>query len=107
MDAARLAGLGTTHRGLWTRREALDATTSGIVDAFVRRREWRVIWPGVLTDAGFDLDPGQRAHAAVLACGSDAVACGRTAARLHRWPLIDDRDPATGAREHLVDDVVT
>ena len=43
----------------------------------------------------------------MLAYGSDAVACGRTAARLHRWPLIDDRDPATGASEHLIDDVVT
>jgi very-short-patch-repair endonuclease len=61
----------------------------------------------VLTDAGTVLDPWQRAHAAALACGPGAVVCGRTAARLHRLPLIDDRDPATGADEHLVDDVMT
>ena len=107
VDAEGLAGLGTTHRGLWTRRGALAVTTSGIADGYVRRGEWRVVWPGVLTDAGTVLDPGQRAHAAALACGPDAVVCGRTAARLHRLPLIDDRDPATAAQEHLVDDIMT
>jgi len=107
MDAAGLALLGTTHRGVWTRRAALAVTTAGVADGYVRRGEWRTVWPGVLTDAGTVLDPGQRAHAAVLACGPGAVVCGRTAARLHRLPLIDDRDPATGAQEHLVDDVMT
>jgi len=86
---------------------ALAVTSSGAADGYVRRGEWRTVWPGVLTDAGTVLDPGQRAHAAMLACGSSAVVCGRTAARLHRLPLIDDRDPATGAQEHLVDDVLT
>ena len=106
MDAG-LARLGATHRGLWTRADALAVITDGRVDGYVRRGEWRSVWPGVLTDAGTVLDPGQRAHAAALACRASAVVCGRTAARLHRLPLIDDRDPATGSAEHLVDDVVT
>jgi hypothetical protein len=86
---------------------ALAVTTRGAVDGYVRRREWQVVWPGVLTDAGTVLEDGQRAHAAVLACAGSAVASGRTAARLHRLPLVDDWDPATGAREHLLDDVIT
>ena len=81
--------------------------SGGLADGYVRRGEWRSVWPGVLTDAGTVLDPGQRAHAAVLASGADAVVCGRSAARLHRLPLIDDHDPATGAQQHLVDDVMT
>ena len=105
--AAGLAGLGTAHRGLWTRVEALAVTTRGAVDGHLRRREWRTVWPGVFTDAGTALDHGQRAHAAVLACGPGAVVSGRTAARLHGLPLIDDHDPATGAQQHLLDDVAT
>ena len=102
-----LAALGTAHRGIWTRRHALAVVSRGTVDGFVRRREWRTVWPGVLTDAGTTLDHWQRAHAAALACGAGAVVCGRTAARLHGLPLIDDHDPATGAQEHLLDDVVS
>jgi hypothetical protein len=105
--AAGLAGLGREHRGLWTRQEALAVTARGRVDGFVRRNEWRAVWPGVLTDGGTELDHEQRAQAAVLACGRGAVATGRTAARVHRLPLIDDLDPSTGARQHLVDDVAT
>lgn len=33
------------------------------------------------------------------------MAAGRTAARVYRLPLIDDHDPATGAVEHLLNDV--
>lgn len=105
--ATGLAQLGTAHRGLWTRRDALAVTTRGTVDGFLRRGEWQTVWPGVFTDAGTVLDPWQRAHAAVLACGRRAVACARTAARLHGMPLIDDRDPTTGAQQHLFDDVAT
>jgi hypothetical protein len=105
--AAGLAELGTAHRGLWTRRDALAVTSRGRVDAHLHRGQWRTVWPGVLTDAGTALDHGQRAQAAVLACGPGAVACGRTAARLHGLPLIDDHDPATGAQQHLLDDVAT
>jgi len=107
VDDAGLAALGADHRGLWTRREALAVATRGTVDGFVRRGEWRTVWPGVLTDGGTVLDHWQRAHAAALACGAGAVVSGRTAARLHRLPLIDDHDPATGADEHLLDDVVS
>ena len=105
--AAGLAGLGTAHRGVWTRGDALAVTTRGKVDGHLGRGEWRTVWPGVFTDAGTTLDHGQRAHAAVLACGPGAVACGRTAARVHGLPLIDDHDPATGAQQHLLDDVAT
>jgi very-short-patch-repair endonuclease len=105
--AAGLAELGTAHRGVWTRSEALAVTTRGRVDGHLRRGEWRTVWPGVFTDAGTTLDHGQRARAAVLACGPGAVAVARTAARLHGLPLIDDRDPTTRAQEHLLDDVAT
>ena len=33
------------------------------------------------------------------------MAGGRTAARVYGLPLVDDDDPATGGRDHLVDDV--
>ena len=114
-----LALLGATTRGLWTRRQALDVVSRGVVQSQVRRGLWQVAWPGVYADAGQVLDTGQRARAAVLASGGDGppflgpdlrrspagVASGRTAARVHRLPLIDDRDPATGAQQHLLDDV--
>lgn len=113
-----LAELGTDTRGVWTRQQALAATTRGQVDALVARGQWQAPWPGVYADAGLVLDPVQRGFAAVLASGGAgqpesvngrkvlrAVACGRLAARLHELPLIDDDDPATGRREHLIDDV--
>jgi hypothetical protein len=114
-----LADLGASTRGIWTREQALAATTRGRVDALVRRGEWQSPWPGVYADGGITLDVEQRGFAAVLASGGDhepvrtaagkrvlrAAACGRLAARLHQLPLIDDDDPATGGREHLIDDV--
>ena len=33
------------------------------------------------------------------------AACGRTAARVHGFVLVDDDDPTTGAQEHLLDEV--
>lgn len=90
------------------------------MDALVRSGVWQVLWPGVLMDAGFVPSPGHRAWGAVLASGGGphpgtavqsadqprgVFACGRTAARLWQLPLVDDDDPATGAREHLLDDV--
>ena len=91
----------------------------GRVASQVRRGHWQVVWPGVLADAGAILDAEQRAYAAVLATGRaggpslasdghprlDAIACGRTAARVLGLPLIDDDDPATRACEHLADEV--
>jgi hypothetical protein len=112
-----LADLGASTGGIWTRRQALTATTRGRVDALVRRGQWVAPWPGVYGDGGIDMDLERRAFAALLACDSGqpvvtvgeqevrAVACGRLAARLHDLPLVDDDDPATGRQEHLLDDV--
>lgn len=112
-----LADLGASTGGIWTRRQALAATTRGRVDAMVRRGQWVAPWPGVYGDGGIAMDLERRAFAALLACDSGqpvvtvdeqeirAVACGRLAARLHELPLVDDDDPATGHQEHLLDDV--
>jgi very-short-patch-repair endonuclease len=113
--------LGAATMAVWTRRAALERCTPAQVATFLRTGVWQSPWPGVLADAGFVLDPGQRAHAAVLASGGEGqpfpvpghprrarvhtVAIGRTAARCWQLPLIDDDDPATGACEHLLDDV--
>lgn len=80
-------------------------TSRGHVDALVARGEWQSPWRGVYADAGCDLDAVQRGHAAVLASGPRAVACGRLAARVYGLPLVDDDDPATGRQEHLLDEV--
>ena len=114
----KLADLGETTQGVWTRDQALAVTTRGRLDGYVERGEWQVLWPGVYMDAGVEPAPEQRGFAAVLASGGSepltttagrkvlkAAACGRLAARLHRMPLIDDDDPATGGQQHLVDDV--
>ena len=96
--------LGLRSCGVWTRAEALTMLGRGPVDARVRAGTWQVPWRGVYADAGHELDPEQRAWAAVLAAGA-AVGSGRTAARLWGLPLVDDLDPATGRAEHLRDDV--
>lgn len=114
-----LADLGAATCGVWTRRQALAVTTRGRIDGYVQRGEWGALWPGVYVDGGIEPDVEQRGFAAVLASGGEheplqaaagkkilkAAAFGRLAARLHRMPLIDDDDPATGGREHLIDDV--
>lgn len=121
-----LSSLGAATMGVWTRRQALQLLGRGAVEGFLRRRVWQVVWPGVYADAGFALNAEQRCWAALLASGGEgqpvpfgpphprsgrcrrrlrAVACGRTAARYWQLPLIDDADPATGAHEHLLDDV--
>lgn len=118
--------LGASTRAVWTRRTALVTHTPGEVATFVRTGQWQAPWPGVYADGGFVLGPVQRGWAAVLASGGEgqpvvvgppdaeagpvrtrlrAIAVGRTAARFWEFPLIDDDDPATGAREHLIDDV--
>lgn len=113
------AALGERTRGVWTRRAALAVLTRRQVQSRVDGGYWQVVWPGVYADAGHELDAEQRGFAAVLASGGEgqplpgrnggrvvrAVACGRTAARVHRFPLIDDDDPATGACQLLLDDV--
>ncbi len=113
--------LGSGSAGIWTRRQALTVLTRGQLQAALRRGDWVELWPCVFADAGFVHTPEQRAFAAVLACGGAdqpvpvpgapgtrrlrAYAFGRTAARVHGFLLIDDDDPATGAREHRLDDV--
>jgi hypothetical protein len=79
----------------------------------VRDGYWQEPYPGVYADGGGVLTAEQRGFAAVLASGGAdqdpvaprAVAAGRTAARIWGLPLIDDNDPATGAREEVCDDV--
>lgn len=121
-----VSSLGATSLGLWTRTEALALRSAAHIDAHVRAGVWQLPWRGVYADAGYVLAPEQRALAAVLASGGAgqpipvgppdpvtgrrrrrvrAVAFGRTAARVWGFPLIDDDDPATGAAEHLLDDV--
>lgn len=121
-----LSGLGAASLGVWTRSEALVLLTPGEVDALVRTGAWQVLWRGVYMDGGFAATAEQRAIAAVLAAGGAgqpfpvgprdprtgrrrrrlrAAAWGRTAARVWRFPLIDDDDPATGAHEHPLDHV--
>jgi hypothetical protein len=107
--------LGLRSCGVWTRAQALTVLGRGQVDALVRGRTWQVPWRGVYADAGHELDAEQRAWAAVLAAGGAvtgvggprlrAGAFGRTAARVWGLPLVDDRDPATGHEEHLLDEV--
>ena len=112
--------LGAESAGIWTRRQALAVTTAARIATEVRRGHWQQPWPGVYADGGGDLDHAQRAFAAILASGGGdqptpvlgggrrlrAVACGRTAARRHGLVLIDDHDPATGACEQDVDEVL-
>ena len=112
--------LGSTTRGVWTRSQALAAGSRSRLQVELHEGHWQTLWPGVYADAGYQLEPEQRAFAAVLASGGGratpgprgvgvsgvrAVACGRTAARVHGLPLIDDDDPATGCQEHLLDHV--
>lgn len=130
-----LSELGEASLGVWMRSDAIPILGRGRVDRLVAQGTWHSPWPGVLADGGTDLDPRQRAVAAVLASGGTvdvdqeqddqeyddasplpagaaggrrpgrAVVCLRTAARVHRLPLIDDDDPATGADEHRLDHV--
>ena len=119
-----LSTLGKGAAGVWARHAALELMTPGELATRLRTGEWQTVWPGVHADGGFVLHPVQRAFAAVLAGGPAApaddrsgtataadvrlprsVACGRTAARVWGLPLIEDCDPATGAFQHVIDDV--
>lgn len=103
-DVLSTRDLGVRSCGVWTRAQALRVLGRGQVDALVRAGTWQVLWRGVYADAGHELDPEQRAWAAVLAA-APAVAVGRTAARVWALPLVDDRDPATDRWEHRLDEV--
>ena len=109
-----LSSLGAASAGVWTRCQALAVTTRGRIAASLRDGYWQQPYPSVYADGGSELAPEQRGFAAVLASGGAeqdpavprAVAAGRTAARIWDLPLIDDDDPATGAREVVCDDIV-
>ena len=109
-----LQDLGAASLGVWTRVEARQHLTAGQIDELVRLGVWQVLWRGVYADGGYVVTAEQRAIAAVLAVGGScapgpapprAAAIGRTAARVWGFPLIDDDDPVTRAREQLLDDV--
>ncbi|MCU1591740.1 MAG: hypothetical protein JWP11_2996 [Frankiales bacterium] len=99
------SALGEGTAGIWTRRSAVARLGRARVDALLRDGYWQELYPGVYTDGGTLPDPEQRGWAAVLASGGGCAA-GRTAARIHALPLIDDDDPITGALELVHDDVV-
>jgi len=103
-----LSSLGNGTGGVWTTAEALRCGLSEEqVEHRVQTGEWQRLRRGVLCDAGVVPDAAMRGWAAVKAAGGagHAWAAGRTTARLFRLPLIDDDDPATGAAEHVHDDV--
>jgi len=107
--------LGANTLGIWSRSQALEVVTQGQLAYRLATGEWRELLPGAYADGGYEPTAVQRAIAAVIATGEDlatqervrAIACVRTAARVHGLPLIDDDDPATGGQEHLIDDVHT
>lgn len=101
--------LGLTKAGVWT---AADARLAGLTPDQVRSRlsrgEWQAMRRGTYTDGGVDPDALMRASSAVQAVASTGrrvVAAGRTAARVHGWPLVDDHDPATKRYEAAHDDL--
>jgi hypothetical protein len=112
--------------GTWTREAALVFLTPGKIQYLLSTSRWQLVFRGVYADGGYVLSPEQRAFAALLATGGAeavpvgeprpdgtrrmrivAAACGRTAARVWGFPLIDDADPATGGTERFVHDVHT
>lgn len=110
-----LSSLGADTCGVWTRAQALQLATPGQVRSLLHDQSWQVLLPGVYADGGHTPTARQRGYAAVLASGGRhepvdgppvrVAAAGRTAARYWHFPLIDDADPATGARECGIDDV--
>jgi hypothetical protein len=120
---ADLSSLGSGSLGLWTRPEALALLTRGAVQHLLDSGVWQSAFRGVYADGGYLLSAQQWAFATVLATGGAGrsrslpvdpdrsrgvvAACGRTAARVWGFPLIDDDDPATGATERYVHDVHT
>lgn len=119
-----LSSLGEGAAAVWTRRAAEHRISARSVDRKLVT-EWQSPYPGVLADAGYVLDAEQWAFAGVLASTGDArpvprgrvdesgllpvrlpaVPCGRDAARVWGFPLIDDDDPATGGLERFEHDV--
>jgi hypothetical protein len=119
-----LSSLGVGTSAVWTRQAAERLLSPRSVDRKLAT-EWQSPYPGVCADAGYDLDAVQWATAGVLASGGEgqpepvgrpgadgrltiqlrAAACGRDAARVWGYPLVDDDDPATQSRERFEHDV--
>lgn len=102
-----------TDRRIWARAQALQELSNGAIHRRVESSAWQAPFPGVYVEGREPLAPATWARAAVLASGFGdaaphaAVAAGRTAARVWGLPLIDDDDPATGAQDHLIHEVIT
>jgi hypothetical protein len=107
-EPGTIAALGAGTRGVWTTGQALAA---GISESGIARRvdagEWQPLRRGTYCDGGVVADAVMHGWSAVLSRGGRgrALATGRTTVRLLRLPLIDDRDPATGASDAVHDDV--
>lgn len=119
-----LSSLGEGTSAVWTRRAAEQLGSARSVDRRLAT-EWQSPYPSVLADAGYVLDAVQWATAGVLASGGEvrpvaiaapdargrvavqlrAMPCGRDAARVWGFPLVDDDDPATGGLERFEHDV--
>lgn len=96
--------LGTSTAGVWTTAAARAAglSRSQIATRLADGR-WQRVRRGAYADGGVIPDALMRASAAVQVTAG--VAAGRTAARVHGLPLVDDDDPATGRFELPYDDV--
>ena len=101
--------LGADSAGVWTTAQAVSCGLSeGAIARRVASGRWQRLRRSVYADGGVEPSPLMRGWAAVLEGGGPARACagGRTTARLLGLPLIDDDDPATGAHDAELDDVV-
>jgi hypothetical protein len=119
-----LSSLGLGTSAVWTRGAAERLLSPRSVDRKLAT-EWQSPYPGVLADAGYVLDPVQWAIAGVLASGGEgqpepagrpdengqltiqlrATSCGRDAARVWGYPLVDDDDPSTQSLDRFEHDV--
>ena len=119
-DLERCAHLGTASLGVWRRRDALRVLTRDELALDIGEGTIHCPLPGVCMDGGFQPSDEHWLAIAVLASSASvptqlrakddvsalvALGCGRTAARVHGIPLIDDHDPATQADDQYHHDV--
>ena len=119
-DSVRLAALGSTSLGVWRRRDALRILTRDELAFDLAQGSVQSPLPGVCMDGGYVPSAEQWLAIATLSSSQElvreladeepaaclhAVGCGRTAARVHGMPLIDDEDPATRALDRHQHDV--
>jgi hypothetical protein len=116
----RLAELGATTLGVWRRPDALRLQTPDEIAQDLREGTVQAPVPGTYLNGGAEPTADQWLAIGVLASSSAhadaleddvpisslvAVGAGRTAARVHGMPLIDDDDPATSALDKHHHDV--